>query len=80
MSTNDDWLSFRLHMFRPESSIEAGDARAEVHMQEAAAEVWHAADQMTEPDEEPMTDELRHVLVTSGGHWRGEALAVVEAA
>jgi 3-oxoacyl-[acyl-carrier-protein] synthase II len=33
-----------------------------------------------EPDEEPMTDELRHVLVTSWGHWRGEALAVVEAA
>ena len=32
------------------------------------------------PDEQPMTDELRHVLVTSWGHWRGEALAVVEAA
>jgi 3-oxoacyl-[acyl-carrier-protein] synthase II len=32
-----------------------------------------------EPDEQPMTDELRQVLVTSWGHWRGEALAVVEA-
>ena len=29
---------------------------------------------------QPMTDELRQVLVTSWGHWRGEALAVVEAA
>ena len=26
------------------------------------------------------TTELRQVLVTSWGHWRGEALAVVEAA
>jgi 3-oxoacyl-[acyl-carrier-protein] synthase II len=33
-----------------------------------------------EPDERPMEEELRHVLVTSWGHWRGEALAVVEAA
>lgn len=33
-----------------------------------------------EPEEQPMTDELRQVLVTSWGHWRGEALAVVEAA
>ena len=32
-----------------------------------------------EPDEQPMTHELRQVLVTSWGHWRGEALAVVEA-
>jgi 3-oxoacyl-[acyl-carrier-protein] synthase II len=32
-----------------------------------------------EPDEQPMADELRQVLVTSWGHWRGEALAVVEA-
>ena len=30
--------------------------------------------------EKPMTAELRQVLVTSWGHWRGEALAVVEAA
>ena len=30
--------------------------------------------------EAPMSAELRHVLVTSWGHWRGEALAVVEAA
>jgi 3-oxoacyl-[acyl-carrier-protein] synthase II len=33
-----------------------------------------------EPDEQPMTEELRQVLVTSWGHWRGEALAVVGAA
>ena len=33
-----------------------------------------------EADEQPMDDELRQVLVTSWGHWRGEALAVVEAA
>jgi 3-oxoacyl-[acyl-carrier-protein] synthase II len=33
-----------------------------------------------EPDEQPMTEELRQVLVTSWGHWRGEALAVVEPA
>ena len=33
-----------------------------------------------EPDEQAMTGELRQVLVTSWGHWRGEALAVVEAA
>jgi 3-oxoacyl-[acyl-carrier-protein] synthase II len=33
-----------------------------------------------EPDEQPMEDELRQVLVTSWGHWRGEALAVLEAA
>jgi 3-oxoacyl-[acyl-carrier-protein] synthase II len=33
-----------------------------------------------EPDEQPMAGELRQVLVTSWGHWRGEALAVVEAA
>jgi 3-oxoacyl-[acyl-carrier-protein] synthase II len=32
-----------------------------------------------DPDEQPMTGELREVLVTSWGHWRGEALAVVEA-
>jgi 3-oxoacyl-[acyl-carrier-protein] synthase II len=30
--------------------------------------------------ETPMAAELRQVLVTSWGHWRGEALAVVEAA
>jgi 3-oxoacyl-[acyl-carrier-protein] synthase II len=30
--------------------------------------------------ETPMASELRQVLVTSWGHWRGEALAVVEAA
>ena len=30
--------------------------------------------------EAPMTAELRQVLVTSWGHWRGESLAVVEAA
>ena len=30
--------------------------------------------------EAPMSAELRQVLVTSWGHWRGEALAVVEAA
>ena len=30
--------------------------------------------------EAPMAAELRQVLVTSWGHWRGEALAVVEAA
>ena len=29
---------------------------------------------------QPMDGELRQVLVTSWGHWRGEALAVVEAA
>jgi 3-oxoacyl-[acyl-carrier-protein] synthase II len=33
-----------------------------------------------ESDEQPMEAELRQVLVTSWGHWRGEALAVVEAA
>ena len=32
-----------------------------------------------EPEEQPMADELRQVLVTSWGHWRGEALAVLEA-
>jgi 3-oxoacyl-[acyl-carrier-protein] synthase II len=32
-----------------------------------------------EPDEQPMSAELRQVLVTSWGHWRGEALAVIEA-
>jgi len=31
-----------------------------------------------EPEEQPMADELRQVLVTSWGHWRGEALAVLE--
>lgn len=33
-----------------------------------------------ESAESAMADELRQVLVTSWGHWRGEALAVVEAA
>lgn len=33
-----------------------------------------------ESEEQPMPGELRQVLVTSWGHWRGEALAVVEAA
>jgi 3-oxoacyl-[acyl-carrier-protein] synthase II len=33
-----------------------------------------------EADEPTMDGELRQVLVTSWGHWRGEALAVVEAA
>ncbi len=33
-----------------------------------------------EPDEATMEGELREVLVTSWGHWRGETLAVVEAA
>jgi 3-oxoacyl-[acyl-carrier-protein] synthase II len=33
-----------------------------------------------EPDEATMDSELRQVLVTSWGHWRGETLAVVEAA
>jgi 3-oxoacyl-[acyl-carrier-protein] synthase II len=33
-----------------------------------------------EPAEAPMADELRQVLVTSWGHWRGEALAVLEPA
>ena len=33
-----------------------------------------------EPAEAAMDEELRQVLVTSWGHWRGEALAVVEAA
>jgi len=33
-----------------------------------------------EAAEQAMNDELRQVLVTSWGHWRGEALAVVEAA
>jgi 3-oxoacyl-[acyl-carrier-protein] synthase II len=33
-----------------------------------------------EANEQPMNAELRQVLVTSWGHWRGEALAVVEAA
>jgi 3-oxoacyl-[acyl-carrier-protein] synthase II len=32
-----------------------------------------------EPGERTMTDELHQVLVTSWGHWRGEALAVVDA-
>jgi 3-oxoacyl-[acyl-carrier-protein] synthase II len=31
------------------------------------------------PEEQAMTGELRQVLVTCWGHWRGEALAVVEA-
>ena len=33
-----------------------------------------------EASEQPMTSELRQVLVTSWGHWRGEAMAVVEGA
>ena len=33
-----------------------------------------------EASEQTMTAELRQVLVTSWGHWRGEAMAVVEAA
>ncbi len=33
-----------------------------------------------EGEEQPMDDELRQVLVTSWGHWRGEALAVIETA
>jgi 3-oxoacyl-[acyl-carrier-protein] synthase II len=33
-----------------------------------------------EQAEAAMDEELRQVLVTSWGHWRGEALAVVEAA
>jgi 3-oxoacyl-[acyl-carrier-protein] synthase II len=33
-----------------------------------------------EAQEQPMDDELRQVLITSWGHWRGEALAVIEAA
>jgi 3-oxoacyl-[acyl-carrier-protein] synthase II len=33
-----------------------------------------------DPGEQAMTEELRQVLVTSWGHWRGEALAVVEPA
>jgi 3-oxoacyl-[acyl-carrier-protein] synthase II len=33
-----------------------------------------------EASEAEMREELRQVLVTSWGHWRGEALAVVEAA
>jgi 3-oxoacyl-[acyl-carrier-protein] synthase II len=33
-----------------------------------------------EASEQPMTAELRQVLVTSWGHWRGEAMAVVEGA
>jgi 3-oxoacyl-[acyl-carrier-protein] synthase II len=33
-----------------------------------------------EPSEQAMTGELRQVLVTSWGHWRGEAMAVVEVA
>jgi 3-oxoacyl-[acyl-carrier-protein] synthase II len=32
-----------------------------------------------EATEQPMASELRQVLVTSWGHWRGEAMAVVEA-
>lgn len=32
-----------------------------------------------EASEQAMTGELRQVLVTSWGHWRGEAMAVVEA-
>jgi 3-oxoacyl-[acyl-carrier-protein] synthase II len=32
-----------------------------------------------ETSEQAMADELRQVLVTSWGHWRGEALAMVEA-
>ena len=31
-------------------------------------------------NEQPMADELRQVLVTGWGHWRGEGLAVLEAA
>jgi 3-oxoacyl-[acyl-carrier-protein] synthase II len=30
-----------------------------------------------EPEEEPMSDPLRSVLVTGWGHWRGEGMAVV---
>jgi 3-oxoacyl-[acyl-carrier-protein] synthase II len=33
-----------------------------------------------EPTEQPMRDALHQLLVTSWGHWRGEALAVVEPA
>ena len=33
-----------------------------------------------EPDEATMDAELQQLLVTSWGHWRGETLAVVEAA
>jgi 3-oxoacyl-[acyl-carrier-protein] synthase II len=33
-----------------------------------------------EPEEEPMSRPLRSVLVTGWGHWRGEGMAVVEAA
>jgi hypothetical protein len=33
-----------------------------------------------EPAEAPMAAPLRQVLVTSWGHWRGEALALVTAA
>jgi 3-oxoacyl-[acyl-carrier-protein] synthase II len=33
-----------------------------------------------EPEEEPVSQALRSVLVTGWGHWRGEGLAVVEAA
>jgi 3-oxoacyl-[acyl-carrier-protein] synthase II len=33
-----------------------------------------------EASEAPMTGELRQVLVTSWGHWRGEGMALVEAA
>ena len=33
-----------------------------------------------EPAEAPMTEPLKDVLVTSWGHWRGEALAHVTAA
>jgi 3-oxoacyl-[acyl-carrier-protein] synthase II len=33
-----------------------------------------------EAQEQPMDGELRQVLITSWGHWRGEALAVIEAA
>jgi 3-oxoacyl-[acyl-carrier-protein] synthase II len=33
-----------------------------------------------EATEAPMAGELRQVLVTSWGHWRGEGMALVEAA
>jgi hypothetical protein len=33
-----------------------------------------------EASEQAMTGELRQVLVTSWGHWRGESMAVVEVA
>ncbi len=52
---NDAWRSIKLYMFRPETSMEACEARAEVHFQEAAEEVWRAANLLTEPDEEPIS-------------------------